>query len=390
MKKIAIVRGKFLNKYELQFYEPLVSRYDLLGIGSLTCFHDKFKFPVKKLFSPVDLPNFPFKMPFLNRLFIDANYLFGLENLLKGFAIAHSAETYYHFTIQCLNAKRKGLIKRVVVSAFENIPFAGEGIWGRKAFKKRVFKEVDHLIAVSEMSKSTLLIEGCPREKISVINQHIDTSRFKPKVKKNKTKDITVLFVGRLEFYKGVYDFVKAAKFLLSDKSLRKYRLKFVMVGEGSQKHKLLQLEKDLRISRFFLHKVLPYEKMPQVYQRSDIFIVPSRTTKHWQEQFSTVLLEAKASGLPIISTKTGGIPENVGKAGILVEEGDHQEIARQTAVLIKNPNLRIKLGEQARKDALKRFTIEDGAKKLSLIYEKVYNVPGSQGYFRSRNGKRG
>lgn len=370
--KVAIVRGRFLNKYELQFYEPLVKRYDILGVGSLTCFHDKFAFPVKKLISPVDFPNFPFKMPLLNRLFIDANYLFGLENLLRGFDITHPAETYYHFTIQCLDAKRKGLVKKVVVSVFENIPFAGERIWKRKAFKQRVFQEADHLIAVSQKTKKALLTEGCLEEKISIINQHVDTSCFEPTKRKTQSKNITILFTGRLEFYKGVYDFIKAAKILLMDKSLREYRLKFVMVGEGSQKHKLLKLEKDSGISRFFIHKALPYEKMPQVYQEADIFIAPSRTTKHWHEQFSTVLLEAKATGLPIISTNTGGIPENVGDAGILVSEGDYQEIAEHATSLIKNTEYRIQLGEKARKDALHRFTIEQGAKKVSLVYKKV------------------
>lgn len=373
-KNIAIVRGRFLNKYELQFYEPLVKKYNLLGIGSKTSFHEKFKFPVKKLFSPVDIPNFPFKMPILNRIFIDANYLFGLENLLKNIDIAHPAETYYHFTIQCLNAKKRGLVKKVVVSVFENISFAGEGIWGRRAFKKRVFQEADHLIAVSKKTKEALLSEGCPEEKISVINQHIDTARFKPAVKKKSSKQILILFTGRLEFYKGVFDFIKAAKVILSDKSLKKIPLKFIMVGEGSQKNKLQELEKELGIENFFTHLSLPYEKMSQVYQEADIYIAPSRTTKHWQEQFSTVLLEAKASGLPIISTNTGGIAENVGDAGILVDEGDVRAIAQQTKRLIKNPGLRLKLGRKARKDVLARFTLEQGAKKLDGVYQKILN----------------
>ena len=47
--KIAIVRGKFLNKYEMQMYEPLVDRYDITAFGSLTSYHDQFTFPVVKL-----------------------------------------------------------------------------------------------------------------------------------------------------------------------------------------------------------------------------------------------------------------------------------------------------------------------------------------------------
>lgn len=370
--KIALVRGKFLNKFELQFYEPLVKKYAILGIGSLTCFHDRFSFPVIRLPSPMDLPNFPYKMPILNRLFIDANYLLGLEKNIAGYEIAHPAETYYHFTIQCLNAKKKGLVKKVVVSVFENIPFAAEGIRGRKGFKKRTFNEADHLIAVSAKTKKALIAEGCPEGKITVITQHIDTQRFKPVAKKAKNYSLTILFTGRLEFYKGVFDFVKVGNLLLGDPSLKKFRLKFLMVGKGSQKQNLLQLEKELGIDKYFSHKEYSYETMPKVYQEADVYLAPSRTSKHWQEQFSTVLLEAKATGLPIISTNTGGIPENVGAAGILVNEGDVKAIVKHIKRLILNPSERFTLGEKARKDALNRFTIEQGAKKVSRVYEKV------------------
>lgn len=370
--RIAIVRGRFLNKYELQFYEPLVDDYEILGVGSKTSFHKKFKFPVKQLFSPVDVPNFPFKMPILNRMFIDANYLFGLDRVISGYDIAHSAESYYHFTIQCLNAKKKGLVKRVVVSIFENIPFAAEGIWGRKAFKRRVYKESDHIIAVSNKTKSVLIKEGCNPKKITVITQHIDTDVFYPKVKNKKKNHITVLFTGRFEFYKGVFDFIRAANILIKDESLKDYVLSFVMVGQGSQKSNLVKLQRKLGIDRYFSMRELSYDKMPDVYRDADIYIAPSRTTKHWHEQFSTVLLEAKSSGLPVISTRTGGIPENVGTAGILVREGDYKSIARHAKLLITDYRLRKKLGEKARKDALDRFTIISGAKKLSEVYKRV------------------
>src|SRR3990172_767068 len=98
MKKIAIVRGKFLNRYEMQFFEPLVRYFDITAFGSLTPFHDRYAFPVVKLASPMDLPDFPYKMPILNRLFTDAHYLLGLTERLQGFDLVHSAETYFYYT----------------------------------------------------------------------------------------------------------------------------------------------------------------------------------------------------------------------------------------------------------------------------------------------------
>ncbi|MBI3559599.1 hypothetical protein HY087_00530, partial [Candidatus Gottesmanbacteria bacterium] len=76
-----------MNMYEMQMYEPLVGRYDITAFGSLTCYHDRFVFPVVKLPSPMDVPEFPYKTPLLNRLFVDAHYLWGLENNLHDFDI---------------------------------------------------------------------------------------------------------------------------------------------------------------------------------------------------------------------------------------------------------------------------------------------------------------
>ncbi len=117
----------------------------------------------------------------LNRLFTDAHYLFGLENLLKGFDLVHSAETYFHYTQQCLNAKKRGYVKKVIATVYENIPFNNEGIWGRRAFKARARRELDHIVAISQKAKEALILEGADPKKILVIGHYIDTKRFFPK-----------------------------------------------------------------------------------------------------------------------------------------------------------------------------------------------------------------
>src|SRR5258708_4973788 len=132
MKKVALVRGKFLNLYEMQSFAPLTNRFDMTAFSSLFAIHKRFPFGVVRLLSPMDLPSFPYRMQVLNRLFVDAHYLYGLEKALDGYDIAHTAETYYGYTQQCLDAKKKGYVKRVVCTVWENIPFNNEGIRGRK------------------------------------------------------------------------------------------------------------------------------------------------------------------------------------------------------------------------------------------------------------------
>ncbi len=213
--KIALVRGAFLNQYEAQLYYPLLEKDELVGFSSFHPLHEQFPFPVVKLYSPMDLDFGRFqrwKMPVLNRLFVDAHLLIGLEGRLTGFDIAHCADTFYGFTHQCLKAKREGRVKKVVATIFENIPFNNEGIRGRKEFKKYAIMNVDRFISISKRSKAALILEGAPEKNIEVLGQHIDTERFKPRDFSNSRNELTILFAGRLEFYKGVYEVIFSAK----------------------------------------------------------------------------------------------------------------------------------------------------------------------------------
>ena len=368
---VAIVRGKFLNRYEMQFFEPLTDRFDITAFGSLAPYHDRFAFPVVKLPCPLDIPDFPYKMAVLNRLCVDAHYLWGLEEKLKGFDLVHTAETYFHYTQQCLNAKKKGYVSKVIATVLENIPYNNEGIRGRRAFKKRAREELDHIIALTQKTKEALLTEGADPKKITVIGHFIDTGRFKPSEKK-KTDKFTILFVGRLEEYKGVFDVLEAARILISDPELATYSLRLLFVGDGGEIREMRRMEQTLGMGRFVEHLVASYEKMPSVYQSADIFVAPSKPTPTWEEQYNTALLEAQASGLPIVTTNTGGIPENVGDAAVIVEPGDIQAITRAIKRFILDAKLRLLYAHKARKRAETVHDARIGADKLARLYEQV------------------
>lgn len=350
--KVAVVRGKFLNKYEMQFFEPLVHRFNITAFGSLTSYHDHFAFPVVKFPSPMDLP--AALLPFTNRLFIDAQYLFGLEERLKGFDLVHSAETYFHYTQQALNAKKKGYVKKVIATVLETIPFNNEGIWGRKAFKARARSELDHIIALTQKAKEALILEGADPKKITVISHFIDTKRFIPRTRKKR--NLVVLFVGRFEKEKGVLDFIEVARMLRNQAVFR-------MVGDGSLNQK---------IPDWIEKKQVGYSEMPQIYHDADIFVAPSKPTPTWEEQYCTALLEAQASGLAIVTTKTGGIPENIGNAGIIVEPGDVPAIAEAVKSYMRSPRKRLLYAKKARERAVTVHDARLGANKLADLYTSV------------------
>ncbi len=375
--KIAIVRGSYFNKFEMQNYESLSQRHKITGFSGLKPIHQKYSFPLVKLASPVDLPNFPFKMPVLNRLCLgDAMYLFGLEEKLKGFDLVHTRETYFHFTQQALNAKKRGWVKKVVCTCSETIPFNHEGIWNRRRFKQRAIKEVDFFHCLTEKAKDCLIKEGGNPKKIVVFPYGVDLKKFKIKDTKHaKTRRnpsiFRILFVGRLVKEKGIYDLLKI--FISLYKSNKNIRLN--IVGDGPERPNIINLINQIRLKypqmpvNVVKIKKAPYSKVYKEYQKANIFCLLSRPTQYWEEYLGMVLIEAMVSGLPIVTTKCGAIPEVVGRTGLLVNPGDWQAGLKAVNKLLKNKKLRIKLSLEGRKRAKKYF---DG-QKVSQNIEKLW-----------------
>lgn len=377
MLKIAIIRGRYLNQYEMQSYEPLASRFKIMAFSSKKPLEEKFKFPVKKLFSPLDLPDFPYKLPILNRLcFGDSMYLFGLEKALGGFDLAHSRETYFHFTQQALNAKKARIIKKVLVTVSETIPFNHEGIWRRKTFKKRSLKEADHFHTLTEKAKRCLIKEGCDPKKITVIPYGIDLNKFKVSSSAKATADkknsklIKLLFVGRLVKEKGIYDVLRAFVQLIKEKT----NCQLTIIGNGEEKESIKNLINQIGFNQFIKIKKVSYAKMSEEYQKADIFVLASKPTKYWEEYFGMSLIEAMACGLPVVSTTSGAIPEVVGKAGLLVTPGKANELFFAFRKLIENIALRKKLSLKARQRAENYFDSRKVALKIGKLYKKILN----------------
>ncbi len=99
--------------------------------------------------------------------------------------------------------------------------------------------------------------------------------------------------------------------------------------------------------SRVVFVDPLPQAELRKVYQNADLFIFPSV----WNEPFGMPVLEAMACGLPVVTTRGGGIPEFVdhGKSGLLVERGDSKALAEAVCALLRDGELRRKMGRAAR-----------------------------------------
>jgi glycosyltransferase involved in cell wall biosynthesis len=386
--KIAIIRGSNLNPFEMQSYGPLASKYDLTGFAAYDNHYeiDGIPFPVKRLHIAEEYYErliWP-----LNSLVYGAllppgyNYrMFGLEKELAGQDVLHAAETYNGYSYQAARVRKESK-KKLVLTVWENIPFQAvrtfKGLTNNSRIVEFVKENTDIFIAITERAKMALMIEGVPEDRIRVVPVGIDTSRFRPAQDPGmrekiglKDDDLAVLFVGRLTPEKGIYDLLYAAKRMSLDPAMG--HVKVIMAGTGPEKENLLRSAKKLGVEGMVrLAGNFSYADIPRLYNAMDAFILPSIPVHFWQEQFGMVLLEAMASGLPVISTMSGSIPEVVGDGGILIQPNDPASIYNEVKRLAGDEAYRRKLGRVAREWAAQEFDVGNISKKIASVYEEL------------------
>lgn len=194
-----------------------------------------------------------------------------------------------------------------------------------------------------------------------VINNGVDTRRFKPAAKNNSIP--TILFSGRLLYLKGVHVLVKAAKQVLKSR-----KVKFVFAGTGNLEVWRQNFEGISKKYFDFLGYV-PYDRIHKLYEKADIFILPSLT-----ESFPLTLLEAMSSGLPCIATSVGGVPEIIKheKNGLLIESSKVRELRHAIIRLIDDIVLRKKLGNNARNDVMEKYSVERMVENTKNYYGSI------------------
>ncbi len=173
-----------------------------------------------------------------------------------------------------------------------------------------------HYVALTEVQKKWLHKVN-PLLQVSVIYNGVDVRRFSNQIKLNTTKlkRPIVLIVAALVDWKRID---------LAVKAVAKTSASLLIVGEGSEKTKVKALLEKEMPDRYRILSV-PYQEIHKVYRSADIFTYP---TVPW-ESFGIVLLEAMASGLPVVATDDPIRREIVGDAGIFVDPTDTNAYAK-------------------------------------------------------------
>ncbi|AMM41433.1 MAG TPA: glycosyltransferase family 1 protein [Candidatus Atribacteria bacterium] len=236
-------------------------------------------------------------------------------------------------------------------------------------------KEVKRAIVLGESLR--YIFQGLvPDERIVVVPNGVDEKLFE---KTNLTIDtksknhIKVLFLGNLIKSKGFFDVIKAIP-----KVIRRYsNVKFIFAGkfpnnyrEQNEVFRYIEQNKLDSVVKFM--EVVPGEKKIKLLLFSDVFIFPS-----YNEGHPFVILEAMAAGLPIITTDVGAIRETVidKENGFIIEKNNPKQIAEKIITLIKNPELRKKMGEKSRQRFLKYYTKDKFIENLSNVFREVFEM---------------
>lgn len=217
-----------------------------------------------------------------------------------------------------------------------------------------------------------LALKSKPDQKIDVIYNGINTDIFKPDAElKDKEKFIITLGGTRVTARKGIKYLIEAVH-KLSNKYSNIY---VTVIGEGDERESLEELARQLEVEdrikflgRLDNKKILPY------YQEASAFVLPSLN-----EGMSNAMLEALASGLPIIATDTGGTKELVtdGENGFIIKMKDSQDIADKIEILIRDEDLRCRMGESSRRRA-ESMSWGNVAKEYCDLYKKITSLQPS------------
>jgi len=212
--------------------------------------------------------------------------------------------------------------------------------------------------------------------KLRCIYHGLDLSQFKFRGPARDAGPPLILSVARLVEKKGLSDLIAAADLLR--RRGRSFRVE--IIGNGPLRHAL-----EARIGEFALNDRVrllgaqPHEAVHKAYHRAAIFALPCVVTANGdRDGIPNVLLEAMASGVPVVATSVSGIPELIEseRDGLLVEPNSPEKLADAIDRLLKHPELGEWLARAARSKIEAHFSVEDGAKQLLELFRRDGGSP--------------
>ncbi len=229
-----------------------------------------------------------------------------------------------------------------------------------------LFATASRFLASSRYLAERAVELGFPAAKITVHYPEVDAGFFGFVDRGARGQGpCTILSICRLDWTKGLGHALKAVRALLDQNVSVTYRI----VGEGKSRAEVEQTIKDLRLDQ---HVVLAGAKDREgcrdELSRADVFLMPSVT-----ESFGLAAAEAQATGLPVVASNVGGLPEAVQdrETGFLVPANDPEALVGSLRFLVNRPAERLAMGKKARTWAAREFDKDKLTDRLVRIYQE-------------------
>lgn len=304
-------------------------------------------------------------------------FLTGLFESLKTFrpdVIDLEEEPFAFVTAQVLwYRKLLGLKSPVIFHSAHNVRRPMGAIFDR--VRGYAFRECEAAVVRNSETEALIREQGFTKpiflsgNGIDLENFYPEDAHYKAKLKRRLgLEGKTVIgYVGKLKGSKGVLTLLKAFAPLAGEQA---YDLALLMLGTGSLKEEIVQFARQNGFSdRLKLVGRIDHEETPDYYRAMDICVLPSETTDRWKESFGRALIEAMASGVPVIGSSSGAIPQTIGRAGLIFKERDHLDLAAKIERCLNSYDLRKELTAQGLRRA-KVFSWESLAKINHQAYE--------------------
>jgi glycosyltransferase involved in cell wall biosynthesis len=255
--------------------------------------------------------------------------------------------------------------KSTLSGLISNVYYSSIGLFTLNSADTVIVPSYDYKAKLSKMhvniSKIQVIPYGIDMEEFQFASQGYP---FKEKYGCQNSK--VLLFVGRLNYQKGLHFLIKAMPTILQQVA----NVKLLVVGAGEQLADLRQLVASLNLCASVIFTgAIDQKEIHTAYAAADVFVLPSLF-----ESFGISIIEAEASGKPVVATRVGGVPEVLidGKTGFLVSPCNSIQLAKAILCLLLDSELALKMGEQGRKLVQERFNIKHIVDRLNFQYRKL------------------
>ncbi len=243
-----------------------------------------------------------------------------------------------------------------------NIEFKEQMLLKNPELFLRFYKGFDKIILLANSFKTEMMNFGISENAIDVVTTGIDINLYQhsqPDVVSSKR----ILFLSRIEKEKGIYEFLEAIPYLIG----LDMDLQFDIAGSGDELERVINHEITLKYKEnIHFHGYIMGEDKIKLFEKAMIYVFPS-----YSEGCPVSVLEAMASGLPIIYTEVGALKELMtkGKNGIVILPNDSSNLVNALTLLLEKTELRRSIGINNKKKAISEFNIKDIFHKIEHIY---------------------